>query len=90
MTDAIGRALAFALAPGQDHELPNTIASLDKLPGMPTWVVADRGYSSQAFREYIWSLGARPVIPPYRNEETPLVCPGSTRTATKSSGYGLG
>ena len=27
------------------------------------WVVADRGYTSHAFREHIWNLGARPAIP---------------------------
>jgi transposase len=74
ITDAIGRAIAFALAPGQAHELPHAIPLLDKLPGVPKWVVADRGYSSHAFREHVWSQGARPVIPTRRNEET-LSCP---------------
>ena len=74
ITDAIGRAVAFVLAPGQDHELPHAIPLLNKLPGVPKWVVADRGYSSHAFREHIWNLGARPVIPTRRNEET-LSCP---------------
>ena len=41
---------------------------------MPLWVVADRGYSSHAFREHVWNLGARPAIPPKRNE-TPVGCP---------------
>ncbi len=62
------------LGPGQDHELPHAIPLLDQLPGVPGWVVADRAYSSHAFREYIWDLGARPVIPTRRNEEA-LSCP---------------
>ena len=74
IADAIGRAVAFVLAPGQDHELPHALPLLDKLPMVPKWVVADRGYSSHAFRERIWTLGARPVIPIRRNEET-LSCP---------------
>ena len=74
ITYAVGRAVAFVLAPGQDHELPHAIPLLNKLPGVPKWVVADRGYSSHAFRKHIWSLGARPVIPTRRNEET-LSCP---------------
>lgn len=37
-----GRAVAVALAPGQAHELPRA-ASLDSRPGLPKWVVADRG-----------------------------------------------
>ena len=35
ITDAIGRAVAFVLAPGQDHELPHAIPLLGKLPGVP-------------------------------------------------------
>ena len=38
------------------------------------WIVADRGYASQAFRLLIWSLGSRPAIPAKRNE-APVACP---------------
>jgi transposase len=38
------------------------------------WVVGDRGYTSHAFREHIWSIGARPAIPPQRHE-VPVACP---------------
>jgi transposase len=31
-------------------------------------VLADRGYTSHAFREHVWSLGARPAIPTQRRE----------------------
>ena len=44
------------------------------LPDVPKWVVADRGYSSHAFREHIRSLGATPAIPSKRNE-APVACP---------------
>ena len=74
IADAAGRAIAFVLAPGQAHELPHAVALLDQLPDVPKWVVADRGYSSHAFREHIWSLGARPAIPP-RRTEAPVACP---------------
>ena len=43
-TDASGRAVAFVLAPGEDHELPHAIPLLEKLPSVPKWVVADRAY----------------------------------------------
>ena len=36
--------------------------------------MADRGYSSNAFREHIRSRGARPAIPTKRNE-APVACP---------------
>ena len=68
IADAIGRAVAFIIAPGQAHELPHAVALLDRLPDVPKWVVADRGYSSHAFREHIRALGAMPAIPPKRNE----------------------
>jgi transposase len=74
IADSAGCAVAFALAPGQAHELPHAIPLLACLPGVPVWVVADRGYSSHAFREHVWHLGARPAIPPKINE-APVACP---------------
>ena len=74
IADGAGRAIAFRIAPGQAHELPHAIPLLDCLPGLPKWVVADRGYSSHALRGHIWDAGARPAIPSKRNE-TQLACP---------------
>jgi transposase len=74
IADASGHAIAFRIAPGQAHELPHAIALLEQLPGVPTWVVGDRGYTSHSFCEHIWSMGARPVIPPQRHE-APVACP---------------
>jgi transposase len=53
--------VAFHLAPGH-------------LPEVPTWVVADRGYTSHALREHIWSTGSRLAIPPHQHE-APVACP---------------
>jgi transposase len=66
--------IAFRIAPGQAHKLPQAVPLLEHLPDVPSWVVADRGYTSHAFREYIWSLGVRPAIPSKSNE-APLACP---------------
>ncbi len=66
--------MAFKLAPGQAHELPQAVPLLERLSDVPGWVVADRGLSSHAFREHIWNLGARPAIPPKANE-APVACP---------------
>jgi transposase len=74
MADASGRAIAFRIAPGQAHELPHAIPLLDRLSGVPKWVVGDRGLTSHAFREHIWSLGARPAIPS-KSHEAPVACP---------------
>ncbi len=74
IADGAGRAVAFALAPGQAHELPLAPGLLDCLPDVPGWVVGDRGLSSHRFRECIWTSGARPAIPAKRHEE-PVACP---------------
>jgi len=74
IADGCGRAVAFILAPGQAHELPQAIPLLDCLPGVPQWGVADRGHASHAFREPVWKLGARPAIPSKQNE-APVACP---------------
>ncbi len=74
IADGRGRAVAFALAPGQAHELPLAPGLLARLPRRPLWVVADRGYASHAFRERVWGLGARPAVPA-RSNEAPVACP---------------
>lgn len=74
MADGAGHAIAFRLAPGQAHELPHAVPLLDCLPDVPKWVVADRGYTSHAFRRHIWDMGSRPAIPPLRHE-APVACP---------------
>ncbi len=45
IADASDRAVTFALAPGQAHELPHAMPLLARLPDVPIWVVADRGYT---------------------------------------------
>jgi transposase len=74
IADGSGRAIGFALAPGQAHELPMAPALLTFLTTAALWIVADRGDASQAFRRLIWSLGSRPAIPAKRNE-APVACP---------------
>ena len=74
IADGSGRAVAFALAPGQAHELPLAPALLEALPKAPLWTVGDKGYAAHAFREHLWSSGTRPAIPMKRNE-APVACP---------------
>ena len=74
IADGRGRAIAFALAPGQAHEVPLAGRLLDILPDVPGWVVGDRGLASDAFRDRIWDIGARPAIPPKRTD-APVACP---------------
>jgi transposase len=74
IADGSGRAISFALAPGQAHELPLAPDLVNCLPDIPGWVVGDRGYASHAFRQFIWDQGARPAIPAKSNE-APVACP---------------
>jgi trk system potassium uptake protein TrkH len=45
---------------------------------VPVWVVGDRGYASDAFRERIWNMGARPAIPPKRTDASVRQATGTT------------
>ena len=74
ITDGAGRAISFALAPGQAHELPLAADLVECLPDVPGWVVGDRGYASHALRQFIWDRGARPAIPAKKNQ-APVACP---------------
>ena len=61
--------MAFRIAPGQAHELPHAIPLLEHLLGVPKWVVGDRGLTSHAFREHIWSYKRSSM--PYRRPSRP-------------------
>ncbi len=65
--------MAFRIRPGQAHELPHAVPLLARLPGVPRWVVADRGYAAMPF-DSTSGTRARPAIPTKRNEE-PVACP---------------
>lgn len=56
--DGGGRAAAFAIAPGQARDLTIARPLLERLPGAPLWVMGNRGYSTDARREHVWSVGA--------------------------------
>jgi transposase len=89
IADGLGRVIAFALAPGQAHELPLAPGLLGCLPDIPGWVVGDRGYAADAFRERIWDLGARPAIPP-RHTDAPVACPELDLPESQSGRAALG
>ena len=53
IADSTGRAITFSFAPGQAHELSHVISLIARFSDVPLWVVADCGYSSNAFREHV-------------------------------------
>src|SRR5438128_324716 len=60
--------------PGQERGALLRHPAPQHQPTDPCTTLADRGLSSHAFREHIWSLGARPAIPSKRNEDE-VACP---------------
>ena len=53
IADGSGRTVAFSQARGQAHELSQAIGLLERLPGVPRWVLADHGHTSHTFHEHI-------------------------------------
>ncbi len=90
MADGAGYAIAFRLAPGQAHELSHAVPLMVYLPGVPKWVVADRGYTSQAFRQHIWDMGGRRRSRRCAMRRRSPARIGSTTTAIRSSVSGRG
>ena len=65
--DALGNPLRFILTAGQEHDITQSEALIE---GMDCErVVADKGYDSLAFREYVAQSGATAVIPPKSNRK---------------------
>ena len=53
IADGLGRAIAFRIAPGQAHELPDAIPLLHSLPSVPSWVVAVGLFKPQLPRAHL-------------------------------------
>jgi transposase len=72
LSDAPGLPLAFHLTGGEaadctQFETLNALA--DARPG---YLIADKGYDSDAIRDSLREVGVRPVIPPRSNRKTPI------------------
>jgi hypothetical protein len=78
-----GRAIAFGLAPVRAHELPHAVPLLDQLPGVPKWVVGDRGTLATPFvsTSGIWAHGLRSGLSGMRHPWPARI--GTTTTITR-------
>ena len=72
LSDATGLPLAFHLTGGEAADCTQfeTLTALsDARPG---YLIADKGYDSDAIRDSLRQAGIRPVIPPRSNRKTPI------------------
>ena len=62
VTDAKGRPLRFFMTAGQVSDYTGAAALLGSLPAAE-WLIADRGYDADWFRDALKDKGIRPCIP---------------------------
>lgn len=62
VTDANGRPLSFFMTAGQVSDYIGAAALLDELP-KAQWLLADRGYDADWFRDALQEKGITPCIP---------------------------
>ena len=62
VTDAEGRPLSFFMTAGQVSDYTGAAALLCSLPAAE-WLLADRGYDADWFREALKDKGIKPCIP---------------------------
>ena len=67
--DSLGNPLRFILTGGQQHDITQAEGLIDGYEG--EYVLADKGYDSQGFRQHILERGMTPVIPPRSNRKQP-------------------
>ena len=65
--DDLGNPLRFIPTTGQEHDVTQAGALIDDIDCER--VVADKGYDSDAFREYVEQSGTMAVIPPKTNRK---------------------
>ena len=68
MADAEGRPIRFFLSAGQVSDYTGALALLSSLP-QAEWLLADRGYDADWFREALRDKGIRACIPGRRSRE---------------------
>jgi transposase len=62
VTDTSGRPIRFFITAGQVSDYTGAMALLSSLPNAE-WLLADRGYDADWFREALSDRGTRPCIP---------------------------
>ena len=71
VTDANGRPLSFFMTAGQVSDYTGAAALLDDLP-KAQWLLGDRGYDADWFRDALQAKGIQPCIPGRRSRLEPI------------------
>jgi transposase len=71
VTDGDGRPLRFFLSAGQVSDYTGALALLSALP-KADWLLADRGYDADWFREALANKGIKPCIPGRSSRDQPI------------------
>ena len=71
VTDANGRPLSFFILAGQISDYTGAAALLDDLP-KAQWMLADRGYDAEWFRDALEQKGIKPCIPGRKSRSMPV------------------
>ncbi|KRB85343.1 transposase [Sphingomonas sp. Root710] len=71
VTDANGRPLSFFMTAGQISDYIGAAALLDGLP-KTQWLLADRGYDADWFRDALEAKGIKPCIPGRKSRNEPI------------------
>ena len=71
MTDAFGRPIRLFLSAGNVSDYIGARALLSSLPDAK-WLLADRGYDADWFRNALKERDIQPCIPSRRNRKTPI------------------
>ena len=71
VTDANGRPLSFFMTAGQISDYTGAAALLDDLP-KAQWLLGDRGYDADWFRDALQQEGIKPCIPGRKSRLDPI------------------
>ncbi len=71
VTDASGRPIRFFMTAGQVSDYTGARALLSSLPAAD-WMIADRGYDADWFRDALKDKGIRPCIPGRTSRDKPV------------------
>jgi transposase len=71
VTDANGRPLSFFITAGQVSDYTGAAALLEDLP-KARWMLADRGYDAEWFRDALEQKGIKPCIPGRKSRSMPV------------------